>query len=346
MKLSIIIPLYNKEKHVERCLKSLMAQDISPSEYEIIIVDDGSKDSGAQVVQQYAEIQGNANIQLICQKNQGPSVARNRGLEEATGDYVYFLDADDYLATNVLNCLYTLCHQNNLEILEFDTKELKEGAPQDESYSSPQKPQELGVPVMDGITYIAKHDFRNQAWRYFIKRNFLLDTDIRFLAHMRAYEDLIFNASVFLRANRISKVNLDVHRYVLVAGSIVRSKDPKKNIEFINGMVKAIEELHVLIDDLNSSHEYYAKVVNKLKVKQQAVVFALIIRAFKYRLHSWKNINLIFAKLKKLGAYPIDPKIGGIGSANRIHNMIFVPIFNNKTCLFMSLNILRFIAPR
>ena len=111
-------------------------------------------------------------------------------------------------------------------------------------------------------------------------------------------------------------------------------------------MVKAIEELHVLIDDLNSSHEYYAKVVNKLKVKQQAVVFALIIRAFKYRLHSWKNINLIFAKLKKLGAYPIDPKIGGIGSANRIHNMIFVPIFNNKTCLFMSLNILRFIAPR
>ncbi len=102
MKLSILIPLYNKEKYIERCLKSLLDQDISPSEYEIIIVDDGSKDSSAQIVENYAE--KNANIHLISQQNQGPSVARNRCLEAAKGNYLYFLDADDYLATNVLNC--------------------------------------------------------------------------------------------------------------------------------------------------------------------------------------------------------------------------------------------------
>ncbi len=344
MKLSILIPLYNKEKYIERCLKSLLDQDISPSEYEIIIVDDGSKDSSAQIVENYAE--KNANIHLISQQNQGPSVARNRCLEAAKGNYLYFLDADDYLATNVLNCLFELCKQNNLEILEFNTKELEDGLLPDLPDSSQQNPQELAIPSMDGITYISEHDFRNNVWLYLIKRSFLLDTGIKFLKDMYAYEDLIFTASVFLRSNRISKVNLDAHRYVKVEGSIVTSKDPKINLKFIHGMVKAVEELHVLIKNLNSSHENYPNVVNKLKARQQAVVFALIIRAFKYRLHNWKDLNLILAKMNKLEAYPIDPKIGRIGNGNLIQNMIFVPIFNNKTCVFLSLRIRRLIAPR
>ncbi len=276
MKLSIIIPLYNKEKYIEGCLKSLLAQDIAPTDYEIIIVDDGSKDAGALLVEQYAEKNANANIQLIRQRNQGPSAARNRALKEAKGDYLYFLDADDYLAPNVLHCLLELCEQNNLEILEFDTKDIEEGALSDLADSSAQNIKGLAFPVMDGITYIAEHDFRNQAWRYVIKRSFLLSSEIAFIEDMQAYEDLIFTAAVFLRSARISKVNLDAHRYVLVAGSIVRSKDPKKHQEFINGMVKAIEELHVLIQNVDISHKKYKKVTTKLKAKQQAVVFAYV----------------------------------------------------------------------
>ena len=344
MKLSVIIPLYNKEKYIERCLHSLLTQDISPIEYEIIIIDDGSKDSGAQIVQGYVE--KHSNIHLISQSNQGPSVARNRCLEVANGDYIYFLDADDLLTTNVLDCLLELCKQNNLEILEFNSKETENEALDDLPDIASKKPQQLACPVMDGMSYLSENNFRNEVWRYLIKRSFLLNSGIKFLEAMRAYEDLIFTTSVFLRANRISKVNLDAHRYVKVEGSIVRSKDPKINLKFIHGMVKAVEELYVLIKNLNSSHENYPNVVNKLKARQQAVVFALIIRAFKYRLHNWNDLNLILAKMNKLEAYPIDPKIGRVGNGNLIQNMIFVPIFNNKTCLFLSLRIIRLIAPR
>ncbi len=124
MKLSVVIPLYNKEKYIDRCLKSLLAQDVSQNEYEIIIVDDGSTDTGSLIGQSYAEKY--SNIHFFSQENAGPSAARNRGLEATKGDYIYFLDADDYLAYNVLNCPLELCEQNNLEILEFNTKEVKE----------------------------------------------------------------------------------------------------------------------------------------------------------------------------------------------------------------------------
>lgn len=339
MKLSIVIPLFNKEKYIERCLESLFAQDLTPNEYEIIVVDDGSKDGGPLIVQTYAERKADTNIVSVRQQNQGPSVARNRGLDEAKGDYVYFLDADDYLAPNVLNGLIELSKKNNLDILEFDTKELEEGALPEHSNYSLEQPYELAIPVLDGISYMADHDFRNQAWRYIVKRSYLLDCGIRFLKDMRAYEDLIFTASVFLGSKRISKVNLDAHRYIKVENSIVTNRDPKKSLEFIQGMVKAVEELHMLIKNLNGQNEKLSGVFNRMKAKQQAVVFALIIRTFKYRLYNWKDLSSILAKMKTLEVYPLSSKIGGNG--NRIQQMIFVPIFNSKTCLFLGLRIMK-----
>lgn len=340
MKLSIVIPLYNKEKHIERNLKSLLEQDLSPNEYEIIIVDDGSTDSGAQLAKSYSE--KNENIKFFSQANSGPSVARNRGLDASTGDYVYFLDADDFLAPNVLNSLLEFAEKNQLEILEFNTKELKDGSIPD---STPQIPADLAIPVMDGISYIAEHDFRNEAWRYIISKELLKDTGIRFIEGT-LYEDAIFTANLFLRAKKISKVDLEVHRYLLVENSIVRSKDAAHNLRFIHGMVYAIEQIHDMIESIDSSHQNYNKAVKKLKSRQQAFVFALIIRTFKYRLLSLKELKQILLKLKNLEAYPIDPKIVRIGNGSPIYNKIFVPIFNNQNILFLGTRIRKPVTTR
>ncbi|PCJ95893.1 MAG: hypothetical protein COA50_08005 [Flavobacteriaceae bacterium] len=342
MKLSILIPLYNKEKYIERCMESLLAQDLATSEYEIIIVDDGSKDSGPIIAQKYVE--NNANIQLIRQKNQGPSVARNRCLEAAKGDYLYFLDADDYLVANVLKTLLELGTQHDLEILEFNTKEITEDTILE---STPQNPQDVSVDIMEGITYVAEKGFRNEAWRYFVKRSLLTDTGIKFIEGT-LYEDAIFTASLFLKANRMAKLDMDVHRYAIVENSIVTSKDRSHNLKFIHGMVYAIEHFHGLIKGLNSSHLDYNKVVNQLRGRQQAFVFALIIRNIKYKLLSFKELKEILTKLNTFEAYPIDNKIGGIGKgkANFMYKMIFVPIFNSKTLLHLGMAIRGLIPTR
>ncbi|MER3373043.1 MAG: glycosyltransferase [Allomuricauda sp.] len=344
MKLSILIPLYNKEKYIERCFKSLLDQDLSPNEYEIIIVDDGSKDSGAAIVAEYAE--KHSNIHLIKQQNQGPSVARNKCLEAAKGDYVYFLDADDYLATNILNTLIELATKHDLDVLEFNTKEKKESSELDFE-SLTQNPQNLSVDVMDGITYVAEYGFRNEAWRYIVKRSLLVDAGVKFIEGT-LYEDAIFTASLFFKAKRMAKVDMDVHRYIVVENSIVTSKDRAHNLKFIHGMVNAIEHFHGLIKSLEPSHPYYGKVVNNLKGKQQAFVFALIIRTLKYRLLSFKELKKILSKLNTFEAYPMDPKIGGIGegSSGRFYNMTFVPAFNNKTCLYLGMGLMKLIPSR
>ncbi len=342
MRLSIIIPLYNKEKYIERCLESITGQGLPFKDFEIIIVDDGSKDSGGEIVQNYTNKNEHLNLHLLKQKNQGPSAARNKGIDKAIGNFLYFLDADDLLANDVLENLLKLGEQKNLEILEFETKELEEASIAAITESLNEKPQEKSILVTDGLTFIAEKDFRNQAWRYLIKRNFLVHTGIRFVETMRAYEDLVFTANVILKSKRISKVNLAAHRYIKVAGSIVTTKNPKKNLEFIEGMVKAVEELDALIDQQDRSNEMYTRVRVKLKAKQQAIVYALLIRAFKYHLDP-KELNFILDKMKTLRAYPIEARIGGKGTASLLRNLIFLPVFNNQTSLFIGLKTVRFL---
>lgn len=100
--ISVVIPLYNKAQHIAETLSSVLAQSVRPR--EIIVVDDGSTDGGAHVVRQFESV----GVRLITQTNQGVSAARNRGLEEATGDYVAFIDADDLWLPDHLRVLSEL----------------------------------------------------------------------------------------------------------------------------------------------------------------------------------------------------------------------------------------------
>ncbi|MDC6353813.1 MULTISPECIES: glycosyltransferase [unclassified Robiginitalea] len=343
MRLSILIPLYNKEQYIDRCMDSLLAQGLAPGDFEVILVDDGSKDASAAIAGRYAAEHG--NVRLISQENAGPSAARNRALEAAGGDYVYFLDADDLLAGHVAGRLLDICEENNLDILEFNSRDIENHLVADADLEGSPDGTESVTPVADGLTFISRYYFRNQAWRYFIKRAYLLESGIRFPEDMRAYEDLIFTASIILHSNRMARVELDAHRYVIVPGSIVTSKDPEINLGFIQGMVKAVGELNRLIRGLDNSHKAYAGVVKKMRTKQQSIVFALCLRVFKYRLHNRRDLKKILDQLSAFKAYPMDRKIREIDNGNAFHSRIMVPIFNNRTLLFLGAGIMR-LVPR
>ena len=96
LKLSIIVPVYNVEKYLERCLKSLCGLKI---ENEIIIINDGTKDGSLQIAERFRENHKNENIIIISQENQGLSEARNNGLKVAKGEYISFTDSDDFVDT-------------------------------------------------------------------------------------------------------------------------------------------------------------------------------------------------------------------------------------------------------
>ena len=102
--LSIIIPLYNCEKYIKHCLDSILAQGLNKSDFEIIIVDDGSVDNSYAIASAYAT--GHDNIIVVRQENQGVASARNTALKHVNGDYIAFIDSDDYIEKNYLDRLY------------------------------------------------------------------------------------------------------------------------------------------------------------------------------------------------------------------------------------------------
>lgn len=118
MKLSIIVPIYGVEQYLRKCVDSLLAQDLPSSEYEIILVDDGSPDGCPAICDQYAA--EHDNIRVIHRENGGLSAARNSGIEVAQGEYIMFVDSDDYIEPNVLGGLMAQVERDNLDVLRFD----------------------------------------------------------------------------------------------------------------------------------------------------------------------------------------------------------------------------------
>lgn len=110
--ISIIIPVYNGEKYIKRCIESILKQNFN--DFEILIIDDGSKDNSLKILKSYKKLD---KIKIFSQKNKGPSEARNKGLEEAKGNYIIFIDIDDWIEENYLNNLYNTITKENLDIV-------------------------------------------------------------------------------------------------------------------------------------------------------------------------------------------------------------------------------------
>ena len=119
-KISVIIPVYNQERFLSKCLDSVLNQDLE--DIEIICVDDGSTDSTYSILQSYAS--KDARVKILRQENKFAGSARNLGLSVASGEYIHFLDSDDYLFPNIYKKIYHTLKENNLEMVKFRAKVL------------------------------------------------------------------------------------------------------------------------------------------------------------------------------------------------------------------------------
>ena len=123
MMLSIIIPVYNVERYVEKCIRSCEMQDVT--DFELVVVNDGSTDNSLSIVEQVSKEY--ENIAIITQKNQGLSAARNAGLQVARGEYVWFVDSDDWIEPNCLGRI-TKKLKDGLDILQLQYRNAYEDA--------------------------------------------------------------------------------------------------------------------------------------------------------------------------------------------------------------------------
>ena len=162
--ISIIIPVYNVAHYLEKSIGSVYNQGLLENEFEVIIVDDGSTDDSLIVTQNFTKEKN--NVLIVSQKNKGLGGARNTGIENAKGDYILFLDADDWILPNVLPNIIEIASENQLEILEFGAQ----GIDLDGTIKYDiRKKSNL---IMNGIDYYNSVRYMNSACNKIYKKDF------------------------------------------------------------------------------------------------------------------------------------------------------------------------------
>ncbi|TAI48594.1 glycosyltransferase [Flagellimonas allohymeniacidonis] len=318
MFLSIILPIYNSEKYLKRCLQSLQKQGFSAEQYEIIMVNDGSTDGSGELIETFA--QSHQNVIAKHQANQGVGAARNAGLDMARGKYIYFIDPDDYLAEDSLFFLTNICDSQNLEILEFDFVETEQ---LDLSKTNFPDISEMGI-IQDGISHLGQRQFKSYVWSYIFDADFLKKSGIRFIEG-KWMEDAIFCAEILMKSKAVSRIPLRAYRYVQVSGSAMHNREEGHNIKIMNDLLNAADRFSFLIDELQNEGKTLA--ANKLIVRQQSFSFFLLVRALRSKL-PLKSIYSYMEKLTAARAFPLTSFISD--SYNKWSYRILVFFFNGK----------------
>lgn len=224
MKLSIIVPIYNVEKYLPKCVDSLLNQDLSSEDYEIILVDDGSPDRCGEICDEYAVRY--PNIKVVHRENGGLSAARNSGIDVAQGKYVQFVDSDDYLEPNVLRTLVDKMETDNLDVLRFNYQNVNERYVVFEPNKVSKPFVDYRDEVCDGLAFLTERlGMACYAVQFMIRRNLLEDCVFK---EGIFFEDMEWTPRLLLKSQRVTSTSMMVYNYLMRQGSIARSVDKEK----------------------------------------------------------------------------------------------------------------------
>ncbi len=219
MKLSIIIPAYNAESYLPQCLDSILAQKHQGC--EVIVVDDGSTDSTAALLERYPD------VKVVHQENHGMSTARNRGLDEARGEYILFVDSDDLLTAGALETL--VAELSGEDIIAFNAKKLHDATGEQTYHPTIREPK-----TTDGWTYFCRHRLEATdihfvcIWQRAYRRQFLIDNNLRFADGILRAEDDLFTTQAMLAAKTLRTITPCLYIYRIRANSITTTIDRRR----------------------------------------------------------------------------------------------------------------------
>lgn len=217
MKLSIIIPMYNAEKYIERCLDSIIKQ--LGEEDELIIVDDGSTDHSPQICDKYGKKY--SNLKVIHQKNGGEGAARNMGVSAACGDYIMYVDADDFVDQYMIQCIKSTVH-DSYDVILFEYIE-EDGNIFEKKYQK--ENIQTHVYTRKDHNKFVQANFLNQdivcncnfnmrsVWAKMYRKEFLIKNHIKFDENVQIGEDMIYTLKVYETSNKILCVEYPVYHY-------------------------------------------------------------------------------------------------------------------------------------
>ena len=307
VKLSIIVPIYGVEQYLRKCVDSLLNQDIPSSEYEIILVDDGSPDECPQICDSYAA--AHKNVCVLHRENGGLSAARNSGIEVAQGEYIMFVDSDDYIEPRVLGGLLAQMKRDNLDVLRYRLQYVN---PRYEVYNpykiDPFKGNDYSAVPTDGVSFLnSRMNTRCYAWQFVIKRSLIVDSrksiddsDNCLFTEGIYFEDTDWTPRMLARAERVASTETVVYNYLMREGSITNAVNRSKQKKVLDDKMHLIGTLQKQAEELRKSGRYnrwYWDMISDTVVS----VIGILSGTF------YEEREFYLDNLRQLNIYPIQP---------------------------------------
>ena len=278
IKISVVVPAYNVEKYIEKTLRSIMEQSLK--EIEIIVINDGSKDNTLTIIKKL--MLEDSRIVLIDKKNGGVSQARNDGIKKARGEYISFIDGDDWIEKDFYKDCYKYGVKNNLDITATDayidyfrkkrTKYLKEFETEE---------------IISGKKYLSqlyKNNCLKVVWNKIIKKDIFIKNNLFFLENVPSGEDMNLTIKLGYVTSRIGKVNKAYYHYIQYPQSVTKQKTANKIYPFLKSF-----------DDIR---EFIRKIDGTLLKKDEVKIYEYEVKSiqnFVVKDSNWKNEDYIKA---------------------------------------------------
>ncbi|MBQ6185625.1 MAG: glycosyltransferase [Bacteroidales bacterium] len=248
MKLSIIIPVHNAERYLDDCLESIVKQDLSQDDYEVILVDDKSTDGSLDKCKQWADRFSNFRVHAH-EENHGVGAARNTGLGLAQGDYVSFIDSDDYLNPGGFGAILNAVDLNGANLVRFWMKIISEiDIHADDSLG------EVRVNFRGSAEeFISTYGMDTFSVTYLYKREWLLSTRVRFSSYIIG-EDFLFISKLMLNNPMIVSTTARIYTYVKRGSSATSLRSPEHSRRCVASYIGVFEELTDYSESQSRSH--------------------------------------------------------------------------------------------
>jgi glycosyltransferase involved in cell wall biosynthesis len=245
IRLSIIIPVYKVEKYIGQCLDSVWKNQLSPKDFEVVVVDDESPDKSIEIVE--AMSSQFHHFQLIRQKNTGISGARNAGIRAARGERILFIDSDDWIKENSLAKLLELAESQDLDILEFGIEKVSnEGKVLGKMSAGSQ-----GL-IQNGIAYYRSVHYVNSVFNKLYRRSLFVDNQILLIEKIYV-EDFEVNTRLLMKAQRVMGIPDLVYQYRQSANSITRTSDKSKKTKMLQDHIFVLGETHKIFQQAENN---------------------------------------------------------------------------------------------
>lgn len=247
--ISIIVPIYNVDKYLRESIDSVLAQTFL--DFELLLIDDGSKDYSGKICDEYAA--NDSRVRVIHKENGGLSSARNTGIELAIGDYIIFLDPDDYwTGVNALSHLYEIAIQFNADVVRGEYVSIDENG--NNIITATKDKQDLNLKLLDSATFYKQAiSGENFSWLFLFKRKSI--GELRFDEKRKFQEDIDFNIKYFSQQHKCIYTREKFYLYRKRSNSIITT--PKvENLEGSFSLCNVFHRYSNIVSDNNLKAEY------------------------------------------------------------------------------------------